>query len=61
MARLKSTPAAGSFEGFGLWTLDFYRHLAQNQNRAWFHEQREVYDDQIRTPMIALLVELTQR
>ena len=49
------------FNGFGKQALPFFKGLAFHQNKAWFDENRALYDRDVMEPMIALLEELTTR
>lgn len=44
-------PAA--FDAFPPSTLTFFRRLQRNNERAWFHEHRDAYDESVRTPALA--------
>ena len=47
------------FSGFGPRTLPFFKALAFHQDKAWFEENRAIYDGEIKAPMEALLVDLS--
>ncbi len=47
-----------NFAGFGPEVIEFYRGLAADNSREYFQHHKAIYDDQIRTPMLALLNEL---
>jgi uncharacterized protein (TIGR02453 family) len=49
---------AEGFEGFGPRALDFFRALAFHQDRAWFEENRALYEAEVLAPMRALVVAL---
>jgi uncharacterized protein (TIGR02453 family) len=49
------------FTGFGKQALPFFKGIAFHQNKAWFDENRALYDRDFVEPMIALLDELTVR
>jgi uncharacterized protein (TIGR02453 family) len=51
----------GSFTGFGKQALPFFKGIAFHQNKAWFDENRAIYDRDFVEPMIALLDDLTER
>jgi uncharacterized protein (TIGR02453 family) len=51
----------GQFTGFGKQALPFFKGLAFHQNKAWFDENRAIYDRDFVEPMIALLEELSAR
>jgi uncharacterized protein (TIGR02453 family) len=50
-----------AFTGFGKQALPFFKGIAFHQNKAWFDENRALYDRDFVQPMIALLDELTAR
>jgi uncharacterized protein (TIGR02453 family) len=47
------------FNGFGPKALPFFKGLAFHQNKAWFEENRGLYESDAREPMVALLEDLT--
>lgn len=49
---------AEGFEGFGSRALDFFRALAFHQDRAWFEDNRALYEVEVLAPMRALVVAL---
>lgn len=49
---------AVGFEGFGEQAIDFYEGLVADNSKAYWGDHKAVYDDQIRSPMLALLAEL---
>jgi uncharacterized protein (TIGR02453 family) len=49
------------FEGFGAKALPFFKALKFHQSKAWFDENRALYDRAVVEPMIALLDELSAR
>ncbi len=49
----------GDFRGFGKDTLGFFRALKFHQDKAWFDQNRAIYDDQVVVPLAALLDDLT--
>jgi uncharacterized protein (TIGR02453 family) len=51
------TTARDSFEGFPKKGLQFLRDLKENQDRDWFRERKEVYEEFVRMPMEKLVVE----
>lgn len=59
MAKLPSEPAP--FTGFGPRALDFFKALAFHQDKAWFEENRPIYEAEVRRPMEALLATLSRR
>ncbi len=46
------------FDGFGEGAVEFYDGLAVDNSKAYWTDQREVYETHIRAPMQALLAEL---
>lgn len=46
------------FDGFGEDAVDFYEGLEADNSKAYWSGHKVVYDDHIRTPMLALLAEL---
>jgi uncharacterized protein (TIGR02453 family) len=62
---LKS-PLAGNAAGssanpyFGPQALDFLRKLKRNNRRDWFEARRNVYEREIKLPMLALIEQLTR-
>ncbi len=53
--------AMAAFKGFGAKALPFFKALKFHQSKAWFDENRELYDRDVVEPMIALLDDLTAR
>lgn len=49
------------FKGFGPKALPFFKALKFHQSKAWFDENRALYDDDVVAPMVALLEDLTAR
>ena len=49
----------GEFKGFGKDALGFFRALKFHQDKAWFDENRAIYDEQVVAPLAALLVDLS--
>jgi uncharacterized protein (TIGR02453 family) len=49
----------GEFRGFGKDALGFFRALKFHQDKAWFDDNRAIYDDQVVAPLSALLEDLT--
>ena len=48
----------GRFEGFAAGAVEFLAKLEANNERAWFHANKDVYERTCREPMERLLVEL---
>jgi uncharacterized protein (TIGR02453 family) len=56
MARPSPAPAApGPFAGFGSGALPFFETLAANQTRDWFQAHKDVYENEVRVPFLALV------
>jgi uncharacterized protein (TIGR02453 family) len=51
----------GAFTGFGKQAIPFFKGIAFHQNKAWFDENRALYDLDFVEPMIALLDDLSAR
>ncbi len=49
------------FAGFSTQTLPFLKALGFHQNREWFHENKALYDQVVKTPMGDLVETLTRR
>ena len=49
------------FKGFGPNALGFFKALAFHQDKAWFEENRALYEHQVLEPMLALLDDLNSR
>jgi uncharacterized protein (TIGR02453 family) len=49
----------GAFKGLGKDALGFLRALKFHQDKAWFEENRAIYDEQVVAPLMALLDDLT--
>jgi uncharacterized protein (TIGR02453 family) len=49
----------GEFKGFGPKALPFFKGLAFHQTKAWFDENRGLYESDALLPMVALLEDLT--
>lgn len=47
--------APGAFAGFGEGAVEFYDGLAADNSRAYWTDQRAVYENDVRAPMLALL------
>ena len=56
-SRAESADAA--FAGFGAGALAFLRALGFYQDRAWFQENRAVYESELRLPLAALVADLS--
>ena len=43
------------FPGFPAEALKFFRSLAKNNNREWFQPRKEIFETQVKEPMLALV------
>ena len=50
----------GGFKGFGPKALAFFTALKFHQDKAWFEENRSLYQSDVLDPMVALLDDLTE-
>ena len=50
-----------SFQGFGRDALPFLKALGFHQDRDWFHENKKLYESQLRKPLIAFVEETSER
>ncbi len=50
-----------SFAGFGPQALGFLKALAFHQDKAWFEENRGIYESEIKAPLLDLIGDLTAR
>jgi uncharacterized protein (TIGR02453 family) len=48
-----------SFDGFPEAGLDFLRKLRRHNSRDWFVERKQLYEEQVRLPMLQLVADLT--
>lgn len=48
-----------SFNGFSPQALDLFANLGQNNNKAWFEEHRQDFDDYLMTPLKQLVSDLS--
>jgi len=60
-ARLSEDFPPPPFAGFAPAAFAFFRELAENQTKAWFDANREVYEMQVRAPLSSLVVEVAAR
>jgi uncharacterized protein (TIGR02453 family) len=56
-----ATAVQAGFTGFGPQALAFFKALSFHQNKAWFDENRELYETQVKAPFELLLTDLTHR
>lgn len=48
-----------SFDGFPEAGLNFLRDLRRHNSRDWFVERKQIYEEQVRLPMLRLVADLT--
>ncbi len=48
-----------SFKGLGPQTLPFFKALGFHQTKAWFEENRAIYDDEVKAPLGDLVEDLS--
>jgi uncharacterized protein (TIGR02453 family) len=46
------------FRGFPPEALAFFRGLARHNTREWFQPRKQIYEDQVKAPMVELVIEL---
>lgn len=51
----------GEFTGFSQQALDFLNELANNNNKAWFDEHKQIYEQEILAPAPAFVAALGER
>ena len=49
------------FQGFGPQAVPFLKALGFHQSREWFHENKKLYEKELRLPLIALVEDVSQR
>ena len=49
------------FTGFGQKAIPFLKALDFHQNREWFHENRDLFEKELREPLGDLVETLTER
>ena len=49
------------FDGFSPTALAFFKALSFHQDREWFHENKALYEDEVKAPMLNLLEVLSER
>ena len=47
-----------AFTGFGEAVVDFYEGLEADNSKAYWTDNKALYDDHVRAPMLALLADL---
>lgn len=52
--------SASVFPGFPPGALAFFRGLSKNNDRDWFQERKEIYETQVKAPMIDLVTALNR-
>ena len=57
----KKKAAASPENGFTPRAFTFLRGLARNNAKPWFEEHREVYEHDVRAPLVALVEEMDAR
>ena len=62
MAKKTETPAEflPDFEGFGPGAFKFLRGLKRNNERPWFHQRKDTYENEVRFPMKCLAAEFAR-
>ena len=50
-----------AFAGFAPAALQFFRDLAENQNKGWMSEHKQVFDREVKAPLCALVAALSDR
>lgn len=62
MAKKTETPAEflPDFEGFGPGAFKFLRALKRNNERAWFQDHKDDYENEVRFPMQCLVAEFAR-
>ena len=51
---------ATGFPGFPQEGIDFFRKLARNNRREWFQPRKEIFEEQVKQPMRALVEEVNR-
>jgi uncharacterized protein (TIGR02453 family) len=52
MGKTITQPQSPTFGGFSEKMISFFRGLDRNNNRDWFAPRKEIFENQVRTPMI---------
>ena len=58
MAGQASRMVKTGFAGFPAEGMQFFRSLARNNRREWFQPRKQIYDDQLKAPMMELVTAL---
>ena len=53
-------PATSAFAGFRPAGLGFLRDLAKHQDRTWFQDHKSTFESEVRDPMAALVIALSE-
>ena len=56
----KKTVTLEGFEGFSSKGLNFLRDLKKNNEREWFQERREIYENELKLPAAKLVVAIAE-
>jgi uncharacterized protein (TIGR02453 family) len=59
MATKKTTPPAAAHPYFRPEALTFLRNLARNNDRAWFQPRKDIFEAELRQPMLAIVRKIT--
>ena len=59
MTAERSIDASRLFQGFTAETLQFFRDLSENNNKAWFEDHRSSYEEHVLEPLAALSADLS--
>jgi len=59
MATKKTTPPAAAQPYFRPEALTFLRNLARNNDRAWFQPRKDIFEAELRQPMLAIVRKIT--
>lgn len=49
------------FQGFSRETIDFFKHLKENNNKTWFNQNRTIYESHVLGPAKAFVIEVGTR
>jgi uncharacterized protein (TIGR02453 family) len=59
-AKKSASPSQGAQPFFTQQALDFLRQLKRNNRREWFEARRELYERELKQPMLALIEKITE-